>query len=102
MNVNPNKSRIIEININELRPDLIGIKKEREEQSFDCDSKESQSDQNENYKTGRWHPNEHTRFIKGCLLYGNNWKKVKICFILIFFCDFQTFECFFDFFFNFI
>lgn len=30
------------------------------------------------YRNGRWHPNEHYRFIKGCLLYGNNWKKVNI------------------------
>ena len=29
------------------------------------------------YKTGRWHPSEHVRFIKGCLQYGNNWKKVN-------------------------
>ena len=26
---------------------------------------------------GRWNKDEHIRFIKGCLLYGNNWKKVK-------------------------
>lgn len=29
------------------------------------------------YHNGRWTQNEHFRFIKGCLLYGNNWKKVK-------------------------
>jgi hypothetical protein len=28
------------------------------------------------YRTGRWQPTEHVRFIKGCLQYGNNWKKV--------------------------
>jgi hypothetical protein len=32
---------------------------------------------NEEYRTGRWHPSEHVRFIKGCLQYGNNWKKVS-------------------------
>lgn len=37
-------------------------------------SKEDES----NFKTGRWHPQEHKRFIKGCLLYGNNWKKVSL------------------------
>lgn len=29
------------------------------------------------YNTGRWTQNEHFRFIKGCLLFGNNWKKVS-------------------------
>lgn len=28
---------------------------------------------------GRWSQAEHFRFIKGCLLYGNYWKKVKDC-----------------------
>jgi hypothetical protein len=37
----------------------------------------SKNDENqEEYQTGRWHPSEHSRFIKGCLLHGNNWKKV--------------------------
>ncbi len=26
---------------------------------------------------GRWIKEEHIRFIKGCLLYGNDWKKVE-------------------------
>jgi hypothetical protein len=29
-------------------------------------------------KNGRWLPCEHLRFLKGCLIYGNNWKKVNI------------------------
>lgn len=28
-------------------------------------------------RQGRWAFNEHLRFIKACLLYGNNWKEVK-------------------------
>lgn len=36
----------------------------------------SVSENNEDYRTGRWHPSEHYRFVKGCLLHGNNWKKV--------------------------
>ena len=28
------------------------------------------------YKNGRWEKVEHHKFLKGCLLYGNNWKKV--------------------------
>ena len=29
------------------------------------------------HSDGRWNPEEHIRFIKGCLLFGNNWKKVE-------------------------
>ena len=29
------------------------------------------------HSDGRWNPEEHVRFIKGCLLFGNNWKKVE-------------------------
>ena len=36
----------------------------------------SDSEGNDGYKTGRWNADEHYRFIKGCLHYGNNWKKV--------------------------
>lgn len=32
-----------------------------------------------NIRQGRWLTQEHIRFVKGCLLYGNNWKKVKEC-----------------------
>ena len=32
---------------------------------------------NNNHSDGRWNSDEHKRFIKGCLLYGNNWKKVE-------------------------
>ena len=36
------------------------------------------SEENEdNLQKGRWNNDEHIRFIKGCLLYKNNWKKVK-------------------------
>ena len=32
---------------------------------------------NNNILNGRWSQKEHLLFIKGCLLYGNYWKKVK-------------------------
>ena len=35
------------------------------------------SEEKEENLNGRWNKEEHIRFIKGCLLYGNNWKKVK-------------------------
>ena len=35
------------------------------------------SEEKEENLNGRWNQEEHIRFIKGCLLYGNNWKKVK-------------------------
>jgi SHAQKYF class myb-like DNA-binding protein len=44
----------------------------------DKDSNNSiNSDEKEENLNGRWNQEEHIRFIKGCLLYGNNWKKVK-------------------------
>ena len=32
---------------------------------------------NGTHSDGRWNTEEHIRFIRGCLLYGNNWKKVE-------------------------
>lgn len=46
--------------------------------SEDFLSENELSEMNEEYKSGRWHPDEHYRFIKGCLQYGNNWKKVNL------------------------
>jgi hypothetical protein len=40
------------------------------------DISDNSSINNDKYKNGRWQPEEHVRFIKGCLLYGNNWRKV--------------------------
>ena len=43
----------------------------------------NQSESKESYRNGRWHPTEHSRFVKACLIFGNNWKKVrKFVFIL--------------------
>ncbi len=28
-------------------------------------------------RQGRWNENEHFLFLKGCLLYANNWQKIK-------------------------
>ena len=38
---------------------------------------EDENDNNNNIINGRWSQKEHLLFIKGCLLYGNYWKKVK-------------------------
>ena len=40
------------------------------------DLNEDENDNN-NILNGRWSQKEHLLFIKGCLLYGNYWKKVK-------------------------
>jgi len=37
---------------------------------------------NKNYNNGRWNQNEHYKFLKGCLLFGNNWKKVFFIFYI--------------------
>lgn len=34
-----------------------------------------------NYKEGRWDSEEHQKFVKSCIIYGNNWRKVNIIFI---------------------
>lgn len=39
----------------------------------------SSKSESEGCRKGRWFCNEHIRFVKGCLLYGNNWTKVKEC-----------------------
>jgi hypothetical protein len=55
-----------------------------------CDSNDepgsitSSKEDNNQFRNGRWQPFEHLRFIKGCLLYGNNWKKVNYAFFIIF------------------
>ena len=33
--------------------------------------------ENSNGNNGRWEKKEHLRFLAGCLLYKNNWKKVE-------------------------
>ena len=44
----------------------------------DLNNSVNNSEENEdNLQKGRWNNDEHIRFIKGCLLYKNNWKKVK-------------------------
>ena len=37
----------------------------------------NEDENNNNILNGRWSQTEHFLFIKGCLLYGNYWKKVK-------------------------
>lgn len=38
---------------------------------------EDENDNNNNQINGRWSQKEHLLFIKGCLLYGNIWKKIQ-------------------------
>ena len=57
---NPQEDLILYINQNNLDDNL----------------SENLSEQND-LQIGRWKQEEHFRFIKGCLLFGNNWKKVK-------------------------
>jgi hypothetical protein len=39
-------------------------------------AKDSSEEDFKKYNNGRWHLSEHFRFIRGYILYGNNWKKV--------------------------
>jgi hypothetical protein len=75
MSLNPNS---IEKNLN-LNMSLNNFSKENiSAGGYDTcnDQSLSNSEDNKQFRNGRWLPNEHMRFIKGCLLYGNNWKKV--------------------------
>ena len=38
---------------------------------------EIKNDERSIANNGRWEPKEHIRFLRGCLKYGNNWKKVE-------------------------
>jgi hypothetical protein len=48
-------------------------------ETYEDMSDNSSKDNHERYKNGRWQPAEHLRFIKGCLIHGNNWNKVRLC-----------------------
>jgi SHAQKYF class myb-like DNA-binding protein len=55
--------------------DLVNINnKDNNNDSMDLNEDENV---NNNKSNGRWSQKEHLLFIKGCLLYGNYWKKVK-------------------------
>ena len=45
-------------------------------ENLELNEEDNESD-NLKLSNGRWSPKEHLLFIKGCLLYGNNWKLVK-------------------------
>ena len=55
------------------------------EEAYDINNSEFESievnnvekDNNKNALSGRWSQREHLLFVKGCLIYGNFWKKVK-------------------------
>ena len=38
---------------------------------------ENKNEENSNGNNGRWDTSEHLRFLQGCLLFKNNWKKVE-------------------------
>lgn len=48
-------------------------------QSKSSEDNNSNEEKNQNERQGRWLQSEHFRFLKGCLLYGNNWGQVKDC-----------------------
>ena len=81
--MNPNiqqteKKEIFMLN-SQVNNNLLSNPNKEEDNSLDNLSNENKSNDEEgNFKSGRWHPQEHERFIKGCLLYGNNWKKVSL------------------------
>ncbi len=53
------------------------MKNIKKENFLEIKSKDNTKTKNNNHSDGRWNSEEHIRFIKGCLLYGNNWKKIE-------------------------
>jgi hypothetical protein len=71
--INENKNNKTMINVN------FGVtNRAMNESQEEIGSMSSSRDDNNDFRNGRWQPFEHLRFIKGCLLYGNNWKKVSL------------------------
>ena len=61
--------------INPVQPEniLMALPSSGEEEEIGTNTLTTSS----SYLNGRWTYEEHIRFLKGCLLYGNNWKKVE-------------------------
>ena len=61
--------------INQVQPEniLMALPSSGEEEEIGTNTLTTSS----SYLNGRWTYEEHIRFLKGCLLYGNNWKKVE-------------------------
>jgi hypothetical protein len=72
MNENKNSKPKISVNFGITNPKGKLSNDSNDEQN----SLSSSRDDNNEFRNGRWQSFEHLRFIKGCLLYGNNWKKV--------------------------
>ena len=53
------------------------MKNIKKEHFLEKKSKDNKKTNNNNHSDGRWNLEEHIRFIKGCLLYGNDWKKIE-------------------------
>jgi len=62
--------------LNKLQFNQHSLDKNEEEVSYDNSSYLKSGEDNKSYNTGRWNQSEHYGFIKGCILFGNNWKKV--------------------------
>ena len=53
------------------------MKNIKKENFLEIKGKDNKKTNNNNHSDGRWNLEEHIGFIKGCLLYGNNWKKIE-------------------------
>ena len=75
MNTNPNQSDRIKL-MESYNTNNIQLNYKTTDSFEELSDNLSSKDEKGDYRNGRWLPNEHMRFLKGCLLYGNNWKKV--------------------------
>ena len=73
MEIEPNKNQLLYYT--KYHPYMeTNIKKNINNGSMELNEDEND---NNNIINGRWSQEEHLSFIKGCLLYGNNWKEVQ-------------------------
>ncbi len=80
LNTTVDKSLINDFNILQGSLDFNSTNNLKNDSASDDLNSANEDDLSENdkdHKSGRWHPSEHFRFIKGCLQHGNNWKKVS-------------------------
>jgi len=80
---------LVEVNTNASKPQAFvrvpdeESKKKKKIHLITDDSKKTMkkpkrnTNQNTNFNTGRWKPDEHKRFIDAILLFGNEWKRVE-------------------------
>ena len=70
----PKKETISSISDEKTNKEIINPEEKMKEKPSESENK---MEEISNGNNGRWGKSEHLRFLAGCLLYKNNWKKVE-------------------------